>query len=219
MAAELREHRLAKVRWIISGLNRQFKSACKDSGVHYRVEQPEGDPYQCVADAARYHDVIVCGLGHLFEHGVVEEPPAELVNLVSRGVRPLVTVATEYRPIQRVLVAYSGSVESANALKRFVQLNLWPAATLRVVTFEHPREMAEVLLADALAYFRAHDLTAEAEHVPMSPHRNLLPYAQRWGADLIVMGNSHRNVLLRRIFGETMYDVLQTTDRPLFLAQ
>ncbi len=35
---------------------------------------------------------------------------------------------------------------------------------------------------------------------------------------LIVVGNSAKNLLLRRIFGETALQVIQNADRPLFLA-
>lgn len=47
----------------------------------------------------------------------------------------------------------------------------------------------------------------------------LLPYADRWQADLIVAGNSAENMLLRRIFGETALSPLRNSLLPLYLAQ
>ena len=52
-----------------------------------------------------------------------------------------------------------------------------------------------------------------------SPKEQLLPYAESWGADLMVMGNSAKNLLLRRLFGETALDVIRNANLPLFLAQ
>ena len=37
--------------------------------------------------------------------------------------------------------------------------------------------------------------------------------------DMIVMGNSIRNLLLRHLLGDTVLNTILTTDRPLFLAQ
>ena len=172
-----------------------------------------------MANQARYHDIVVCGLGHLFEHGVVEEPPAELVKLVQSGVRPLIAVTPEYRPIHRVLIAYSGSMESAKAMKRFIQLQLWPNVKIRIATFGNKPEKANALLAEARKYCGYHGLNVETEHVEAPPKRAILPYADQWHADVIVMGNSNRNLLLRRVFGETMLYAVKHADRPLFLAQ
>jgi nucleotide-binding universal stress UspA family protein len=47
----------------------------------------------------------------------------------------------------------------------------------------------------------------------------LLPYAQHWQADLIVAGNSAKNLLLRRLFGETALTLLRESPLPLYLAQ
>lgn len=47
----------------------------------------------------------------------------------------------------------------------------------------------------------------------------LLPYADRWQADLIVAGNSAENMLLRRIFGETALSLLRNSPLPLYLAE
>jgi nucleotide-binding universal stress UspA family protein len=128
-------------------------------------------------------------------------------------------VSQGFHPISKVLIAYSDSMESAKAMKRFVQMRLWPEAKLRIVTFAHQADKAEQLAGDAADYCRAHGFEPEVACVPESPKNHLLPYAAEWGADLTVVGNSARNLLLRRIFGETAWHVIRHSDRPLFLAQ
>ena len=218
-AIELRHHRLSRVRKVIEEVGARFEAMCLDAQIPYEIQNPEGDPYHCLADQARYHDVIVCGLGNTFEHGVVDEPPDELVWLVQSGVRPLVAVTSEYKPIHRVLISYSGSMESAKAMKRFVQLRLWPEVLVRVVTFEHNSKKAAEMLDSAVRYCRAHGVTVDSEYRQESPVRGLLAYANLWKPDLMVLGNSGRNLLLRHAFGETMLHTVRHTNRPLFLAQ
>lgn len=196
-----------------------FAELCGAANVRHQVMHEVGDPFTLMIDQARYHDLMIFGLRSLFEYDLVSNPRDALVRLVQSGVRPLIAVARAEFPVHKVLIAYSGSMESAKAMKRFVQLRLWPHAKLRIVVFEHAAQEAEQLLGDAAEYCQAHGFETETNWVPESPMHQLLPYASQWGADLIVVGNSAKNLLLRRVFGETALHVIQHADRALFLAQ
>lgn len=196
-----------------------FVDACRAAGVKHQVLGEVGEPFSLWIDQARYHDLMVFGLRSLFEFDVIPDPHDALARLVQAGVRPLIAVAKEYRPVQKALIAYSGSMESAKAMKRFVQLRLWPEARLRIVNFGYRAEEAEQLVGAAADYCRTHGFEVEEAFVPDTPKEHLLPYAAKWGADLMVVGNSATNLLLRRILGETALHVIQNADRPLFLAQ
>ena len=90
---------------------------------------------------------------------------------------------------------------------------------LHIVTFEDAHGDPEQLLQNAAHYCESHGYQVDTNYINENAYVNLLSYAEQWNADLIVMGNSNRNLLLRRIFGETMLHVVQNTDRPLFLSQ
>ena len=168
---------------------------------------------------ARYYDLIVFGLRGLFDYGVLDEPRDMLVRLVATGVRPILAVAPRYCRIRRVLIAYSGSIESAKAMKRFVQLDLWPDMAVRIACFDKEKDEAEDLLAEAAAYCRAHGIDPDVEYQPGPPEEHLLSCAKQYESDLIVMGNSFRNLLFRHLLGNTMLHTIQHADRPLFLTQ
>jgi nucleotide-binding universal stress UspA family protein len=218
-ARELREFRLEVAQDHVEQACAQFESACRAAGVAHCVRQEEGNPFTVMAADARYHDLMIFGLTSLFEHDVVHDPHDVLARLVADGVRPLLAITPDARPIRRVLLAYSGSMESAKTIKWFAQLKPWPAAQVRVVTFERPAEEAEQLVGDAADYLRRHGFEPEEAYVASSPRHGLLPYAAEWGADLIVAGNSAKNLLMRRALGETALNLMTTADRPLFLAQ
>jgi nucleotide-binding universal stress UspA family protein len=110
-------------------------------------------------------------------------------------------------------------MESAKAMKHFVQMRLWPQAQVRIVSFADGRAGTEQFLADAAEYCSAHGLQVETCAVSGSAKDQLLPYAEQWGADITVIGNSAKNLLLRRIFGETALQAIRHANRPLFLAQ
>jgi nucleotide-binding universal stress UspA family protein len=218
-ARSVAESRISKAKDCVDWASEEFTQACLAASIRFRLLRDEGDPFERMIDQARYHDLMVFGLRSLFEFGVVPDPHHTLAKLVQSGVRPLIAVSKEVRPVNRVLIAYSGSMESATAMKRFIQLRLWPQAKLRIVTFEHEAEKAAMLVGDAAEYCRAHGFEVEEAFNPEAPKHHLIPYAEEWGADRIVVGNSAKNLLLRRMFGETALHVIENAERPLFLAQ
>lgn len=197
----------------------EFTEACRAAGLRHQLQREVGEPFTLMIDQARYHDLMIMGLRSLFEFDLVPDPHNALVRLMQAGVRPLLAVSKGFYPVNKVLIAYSGSMESAKAMKRFVQMRLWPKAKLRIVTFEHHADKAKQLVCKAAEYCRAHGFEPEEAIVPDSSKDHLLPYAEEWGADLTVVGNSAKNLLLRRIFGETALHAIQNANRPLFLAQ
>ncbi len=219
LAKELKESRLDDVSGVIAAAEVHFAMACEKAGIPYQLRRETGDPLASLVSLTRYHDLVICGLQSLFEHGVVDEPHDELAMLVREGVRPLLAVCDTDRPIKRVLICYSGSMESAKTMRRFIHLRMWPDAKLKIVTFGNDKLVSETLLADAAEYCRAHGFEPETDYVAKPPLHEILPYSETWGADLIVMGNSAKRMLLRRILGETALYVMRNAEIPLFLAQ
>jgi nucleotide-binding universal stress UspA family protein len=197
----------------------QFAMACEAAGVAHATHQETGDEFQLLAALARYHDMVMLGLHGIFEFGLVPEPHNALARLVASGVRPILSVGDECREIGRVLIAYSGSIESAKAMKRFVQMQLWPEAIIRVAVFAGAHEDASQLLEDAAEYCRAHGFDPETDDVPQAPEKQLRTYADQWNADLIVAGNSVRSLWRREVFGDTALDLMRHSTKSLFLAQ
>jgi len=198
-----------------------FESACSAEGIKYQVKHEEmEDSFSLMISLSRYHDLMIFGLRSIFEYGVsFEEPKDTLARLIAAGIRPIIAVSDKFRPIQKVIIAYDGSMESAKTMKQFIQLRLWPDAKLKIVTFQKSEEKAHQLLYDASDYCRAHGFHVEHESNPGVPKDLLLPIATLWQADMIVLGNSARSLLMRRVFGETALHIIRNADRPLFLSQ
>jgi len=216
---ELRKSRYERAQADIAAAGAEFAARCSAAGVAHIIDEETGDPFDVAEELVRYHDMCVFGLRGLFEHDVVPEPVDALERLVSAGVRPILAVGEEFRPIQKVLVAYSGSIESAKTFKHFVQSGLYADATIRIVHFGSDDEAANRRLQKASLYFAAHGRAVDTDHAPGNPATALVPYATTWGADLIVAGNSAKNLLMRKLFGETALQLLRESTLPLYLAQ
>jgi len=198
----------------------EFEMMCASAGLQYSVTRESGDPFEKMISQARYYDLMIFGLRSLFDYDVGGSEASDvLTRLVSRGVRPILAIAQEYRPIRRVLLAYSGSMESAKAIRRFMQMHLWPDLSIKVVTFEHSPEVARELVTEVAGYCHAYGFEAEVEHIAGSAQQLLLQHATDWNADLIVVGNSIKHYWLKKLLGETAMHVIRNTEVPLFLSQ
>lgn len=216
-AHELTEHRIEVTEQRVRAAIERFESACADAEIPCRVERETCDPLDELLSLWRYHDLVVFGPRGLFEYGVIHNPDDRLIDILHHGVRPILAVSERHRTVKKVLIAYNGSMESAKAMKSFMQSRLWPDPEVRIVCFD--RRDAETLLADAADYCRAHGVTAETDHVEENARDHLLGYAAEWGADLLVMGSTNRARIFSRVLGDTVLKAIRHAEIPLYLNQ
>jgi nucleotide-binding universal stress UspA family protein len=211
----------------------QFESACIAAGIKHKVHCELSDPFRRMSELARFHDLMIFGLRSLFDYDFGVEPRNAMARLVAQGVQPIIAVSDTYRDVQRVLLAYSGSPKSAAAIKRFIQLQFWPEAALRIVTCGRPDE-AERLLAEAAEYCELHGRQAEVYHARGKPQDLIPQQAEEWEADLVVLGTSTETLvcddnwansestlaglLVRQAVGTTLLHLIKNASRAFFLS-
>lgn len=219
-AHDMRKGRIARSHSIDENAIATFEAACEDAGVAVQVIRQEGDPLEAVSFAWRYHDLCVLGARGWFDHGVVADPQDALLKLIASGVRPVLAVTDETRPMCKVLIAYNGSLESAKTMKQFIQMALWPDLEIHIVCVGKPKsgEDAETMLEQAAAYCRLYDHEPLLNHIEGEARDVLRSYAAAMEADLIVMGSSYRKMLLLKRFGKHALSMIKSSDVPLFLS-
>lgn len=218
-AHELREHRERTIREHLEETIAQFETMCTDAAVRHQVVHETGDPFDELASLWRYHDLTILGLQGFFDYDVFEAADDHIAKVIARGVRPIIASAKTFRTVRKALVAYNGSMESAKAMKRFVQMRLWDPVELLIACFDLPEETSDALLRDARDYCVRHEYRVETFASPGDPHVRLLEYAQEWQADILVMGSTNRGRLARLILGDTLLHTIRQAEIPLFLAQ
>ncbi len=197
-----------------------FKAHCgAQKVVCRRITYEKEDPFAALISEARYNDLTIFGLRSIFEYGFTTDPDMAIIKLLTQGVRPILAVAENYRSIRKALIAYSGSMESAKAIRHFLHLKPWSDITLHIVHFRKKSEEGKLLIRDAADFCQAHGFEVQTDLLDGDARSDLLPFARQIDADLIVMGNSVQNALIRRLLGDTVLECIKTADRPLFLSQ
>ena len=222
-AEELREHRLTVAGQRIEEVAEFFEQCCRDAGVEFTLHREEGDPFKVLTKQSKFQDLMLFGLDCTFDYGLVtdqdEKPIDLLIRFIRAGVRPILAVDEKFRSLNRILIAYSGSVESARTVKQFIRMQPRPEAAIRVVTFDTNEELAKWRLEEVDSYCRDYGVSVETKFVHGSPKGHIIEEADDFSADVIVMGNSAKSLLSRKIFGETALYCLKHADRPVFLNQ
>lgn len=211
------EHQIRVTRNRIEDEIAAFREACRAAEVACDVREETGEPLSTFTADCRYHDLAIVGLRGFFDYGVVPEPHDAVYRLFTQGVRPILAVSEYARVIRRALVVYDGSMDSAKAMRRFVQMRLWPECSITIATFGKPPDEAARLLSDAADYCRAHGFETGVRAVEDAAGKRLLPMASEMDADVIVL-SSLPGGILRRIRGESLMDVIRDSERPLFLS-
>lgn len=217
-ADAIRDRRMTNTETRIAQSIREFEATSEAAEIRHRVVEESGDSFTRVVDLTRYQDRMMFGLRSLFKFEQLPDPHNALARLVQTGVRPLLAILKGFYPVKKVLIAYGNLMESAKAMTQCVQMRLWPEAKLRIVTFEYAADKVEQLARNAADYCQAHGFEQEEACVPDAAQAQLPPYPEKWTTDRMVVGNSEKNQLLRRIFGETAPHAIRHTHRPLFLA-
>jgi len=216
-AHDLAEHRMELASENIEKSISQFEQACTDAGITNRVLKETGDSAARLLSAWRYHDITVIGLRGLFEYGVLHDHGHLVLDVIGAGLRPLLAVADEYKPIHSAMVAYDGSPLAARAMKAFCMVGIWKPMPTTVVCFEGQDGEATELLEDAASYLEAHTFSTTKKRVEEKARNAILETMETCNADLLVMGAAKRTRLGRKLLGDTAKFALENSTRPIFL--
>jgi nucleotide-binding universal stress UspA family protein len=216
-AHKLAEHRIHLAEEHIEEAINQFEIACGDAGVTNRVLKESGDSAELLLADWRYHDLTVIGLRGLFEYGVLHDHGHLVLDVVGAGLRPLLAVSEEHRPIKSAMVAYDGSPLAARAMKAYCMLDIWKPMPTTVTCFSGQNGDADLLLSDAASYLTSHTFDARTKRVEEKPRNSILKTLEDCEADLLVMGAAKRTRVGRKLLGDTARFALENSTRPIFL--
>lgn len=179
-----------------------------------------GNPDQVATVISRYADLVLAGQ---------EEKPHQENKIVDPGKvvsisgRPMFVVPQKFKHkelTEHVVLGWNGSREAARAISDSMQI-LETKTLITILTFRPAAEMPENYGFDIGAHIRRHGLATK--HVQFESRSgkfgwDIVNYASKVNADLIVMGAYTRSRLTEAIFGGATRSVLKHMITPVFLS-
>lgn len=217
-AQALSESRRQRSTEASAGALQMLVDRCRSAAVPCAVQQVEGDAIEALAAAWRSHDLTLLALEGWFDHDVMAEPERAIDRVLAAGLNPLVAAPYGERPIRRAGALYDGTRDAAEALKRFIQLALWPAASIDLICTGHEAARSQDLLREATAYCTAHGFVCRGHAVSTSRPEEIGRLAADLDVDLIVLPGTLRRGLLDRLFGNGIAELVRGNERAVFFA-
>lgn len=195
-------------------LRSDLSQACLKAKLDFDVRSIAGNPLNLLPQEARFHDLVVtAGFVGGDSAGLTS---ADLMDLVTRGVNPLLVLHPEQRAIERVLFVYDGSEAMGRAIRSYLSLGIMEKAQHRLLAIGENDQAARNALREMSDYCLVRRPHLETGFVVGKVRHVLLPYIKKWQADLAVIGMSRGNRLYRRLFGDCSVNILQQTSCALF---
>lgn len=181
-----------------------------------------GDVTQAVISASRLADVIVLSLDNA-ERNVRPHPLLSIADVAVETRCPVLAVPTTLKSLYtggKILIAWDGSHEAANALRQALPL-LRNAGSVHLVTVVEPKKAGGFPSTEACEYLSRHGVCSELierERGVLSIEEVIENVAGEIGADLLVMGAFGHSRLREVLLGGVTRYFLKDSNIPLLLA-
>lgn len=180
----------------------RLKAACSAADLDFEVRRERGDPFEILPREAQFHDLMITSVrspqtrATRLQSRDATLSANEVLNLLARGVQPMLVLRTPSAPVRRILLVSDGTLASQSAVREFLRSELFPQAELRLFAIGATGEQAQNLLRELADYTRQRRRQVEGGWHRGNARTAVLPYAAKWQADLVVTGHRRRSALL-----------------------
>lgn len=192
-------------------------AALAKEGVRCRGLHPSTDALEKLASESRYHDLLLFGLGECYAKRSITDFTKAVSRLVQNGACPLLLTPPTYKPVERVMIAYSGSTASARSFRRFIQTGVFSSASVDVVCLGPSLDDAHDFLSNVQVYLKEHKRDVNPIALRGS-ELQVVEHALQSQADLVVLGSNHRNALGIETSSQVLRAFLAQSKIPVFLS-
>lgn len=186
-----------------SEVRERLTAACSAAELDFEVRRAQGDPFEVLPREAQFHDLTITSVAVPPSHATRTLRPeatltaSEVLHLLARGVQPMLVLRTPAAPVRRVLLVSEGTAASLSAVREFLRSELFPYAELRLFAIGATREQAQNLQRELADYTRQRRPHVESGWLRGDARTAVLPYAEKWQADLVVTGHRQQSALWR----------------------
>lgn len=213
LAARVREREALN-----SSLAEEFLRICEGAQAEAVAREVRGNPFQQLLEEGKTADLIVLGIRTFFQFAAGYRAGDTLQRLAARTVCPILVLPEKTPLLQRVIIAYDGSIPASRALRAFAPLAAGFALE-RVVLLNINEDQAagEELLRKAQEYLRVYAIATELQVVSGDPRVQILRQAEANQPALLVMGSFGHSKIRDLLWGSSTRRALETMSIPLLL--
>jgi nucleotide-binding universal stress UspA family protein len=200
-------------------IREQFEARCQAAGISGRLSLGEGEIDKVILERAVFNDLVVLDIAHPPSSQILARLGSGLRTIIRRCSRPILAVPGHAVRLERLLLAYDGSLKGREALylsAYFAAKNQWP---LTVVCVEDEKSNSARVQRDAQHYLEERKVTAHYVLEPGQPGEVILLAAQADRSSLLLMGGYGFSPLVEMVLGSTVDYILREAEIPVLICQ
>lgn len=198
-----------------------FEGLCSETGVDCSTMYREGAVEKVFSLESQTADLLI--VGHAGDSKACSRDREDVVALheiLRASSRPCLVATCVPVEVERVTVAFDGSLPSARTLYDFAVSGLWQERPIDVLSIAEEGPLADETSQRGARYLRLHGYEATA-HPLVTKYdipENILRFVEESGAGALVMGTHGKPRWHELVFGTTTRSILRAVMVPVFLS-
>lgn len=200
-------------------LEKCIQLASSDNANH-SAEMIEGSPREIINQKSHVVDLVMLGSrGEFAKWGSNTIMGATMEAISRECIKPLFITPKEFRPIQKILVPYDGSLNANRALPYAGYLASNFEGEIIILTVDKNLDLARSVSDEGKKYFDSYNVIIKTELRNGNPDEEILNFADQEGVDSIVMGAYGHSRMKEAILGSITERVMRNTKVPILLVK
>lgn len=163
-------------------------------------------------------DLVILGKRGEHANFATEHLGANMERIVRSSHKPCLVTPREFKPIQRILLAYDGSKSCQKAVDYLAKMSAFRDLELHIICVAtHGEENARKNLEAASAIVKASDFNPICEVLQGEPEPEMEKYVEQKNIDLLLMGAYGHSRIRHLVIGSTTAQMLRSCNIPVFL--
>ncbi len=196
-----------------------FEQESREKGVVPETVMSIGHPVSAILREEGRSELLVVGRRGEHAEWSGDMLGSSVERLVRRSLTPCMVTPADFRPINRILVAFDGSGHAGRALQIAASLAKELPAELTALTVGKDNEESRAICEEAGKRLTAYGMDVPPVLLPGEPGNVILAEAAEREVDLIVTGTHGHGRLRERILGGISHHLLTNTDHALLMVR
>ena len=192
----------------------------KGANQKFDLLKESGSPVEVICEKSRLSDMIIMGARGEFERWSDKMLGATLEAVTRLSIKPVFVVRKTYRPIQKILLAYDGSMNSNRALPWAGYVSECFQVPITIVNVNDSPEEAQAILKEACEYLGSYKIPKiETVRKEGDQPDRIVETCKEVHADVIIMGSYGHSRIREAILGSTTVQVMRKSPVPILMVK
>ncbi len=200
-------------------IKRRFEQRCREAGVQGVLSFASGEIARLVIDRMPYNDLVVLNIAHPPGSQFLSRLGSGLRTIIRRSARPILAVPGMTSPMDRLLLAYDGSLKANEALFLAAYFAGKLGTALTVLTVIETGKTNAKTLQHARSYLEAREIQAGYLSDTGPADEAILKAAKDQSSNFILMGGYGFSPVVEAVLGSTLDRVLREAGAPILICQ